>query len=224
MASLGRSSTRRFRSEMVSTPRSWLVFSARGDGVGVVTGRRVEPLDAVLLEVLLWLRPRTASSGQVWIPSRRGGPASPWPCTPSRGLSRLTRAPGARPRCRRGRFCLSPSRRRPGGPDRADETGLVPTEAEVPYREPDDGVHGPRVQRPMEVRVLYPQLGRLRGGRLRHAEGRGAVMREGLGNAPEDEGWPHPGLEHHGEPRERAELGPLTLLAQPELPVTAEGQ
>jgi hypothetical protein len=46
---------------------------------------------------------------------------------------------------------------------------------------------------------------------------------EGLGDAPEDEGWSHPRLEHHGEPRERAELGLLAIFAEAELPVAAEG-
>ncbi len=111
-----------------------------------------------------------------------------------------------------------------GPEDGAHEAGLVPSKAEVPHREPYDGVHGPRMEGPVEIRVLYPHLGGLGRLCLGHAEGRCAVVGEGLGDTPEDEGGPHPGLEKHREPRERSELGRLALLAEPKLPVTAERQ
>jgi hypothetical protein len=38
-------------------------------------------------------------------------------------------------------------------------------------------------------------------------------VREGLGDAPEDEAYAHAGLEEHGEPREVAELGLVVRLA-----------
>src|SRR3712207_7373300 len=63
---------------------------------------------------------------------------------------------------------------------------------------------------PRSTLFPYTTLFRSRAG-AGQPEGRIAVVRQRLGDAPEDEGGPHPSLEHHREPREAAELGPLAL-------------
>ena len=108
--------------------------------------------------------------------------------------------------------------------DRADDAPRILAEVEVGHGEADQTKDRPRVQPPVEERVLHGQLGRRRSVRLRLVEGRVGVVRHGLGDAPEHEGEPHPRLEEHSDLREPAKLGLLALLAQADLAVPAEGQ
>jgi hypothetical protein len=56
------------------------------------------------------------------------------------------------------------------------------------------------------------------------AEGRIGVVRDGLGDGPENQADAHPSLEEHREPREAAELGSVVRLAEPDLAVAGKGQ
>jgi len=80
------------------------------------------------------------------------------------------------------------------------------------------------MQAPVEERGLQGQRGGVRRLRLGQPQGRVDVVREGLGDGPEDQADAHTGLKQHREPREVAELGPVVELAKPDLAVAGQGQ
>ena len=101
--------------------------------------------------------------------------------------------------------------------DRAEQVGHALAERRVGEREPDEAVQRPRMQAPVEDRVLHARAGRLRASRPRlEAHRRREHVRERLGHAPEDQPDAHTGREHHRDPRAGAELGALVVGPQPD--------
>ena len=104
----------------------------------------------------------------------------------------------------------------------ADQLPTAAAERRVGDGEPDDGVDRPRVQGPVEERGGHGDVQRLRRPGGDRARRRAGEVRERLGDAVEHQPDAHARAEHHRDPRDRAELGPLVVGAERDLPVTAE--
>jgi hypothetical protein len=106
----------------------------------------------------------------------------------------------------------------------ADQVRQAAPEGEVGERQANDRVDGPRMQRPVEVGQRHGLLGRRFGSRLYRSGRRSCHVRDRLGDCEEHQADPHPGAEHHRDPRHGAELGPVVVLPQAHPPEPGERQ
>ena len=86
----------------------------------------------------------------------------------------------------------------------------------------DNDINAPAVQTPVQKRDVHGE--RRRRGRARRAGRRIGVMRDRLGNGPEQHTNPHAGAKQHREPREVAIPWPLVFAAQTDAAIPADAK